>query len=170
MESPSVPRGVRIGLDVGTVRVGVAMSDPDGIMATPVATLRRDRSITYVVGGRLPTQLPDDVAELLDIMDERDVVAVYVGQPRHLSGKDGASVSMAVNYAALISQLRPEITVRLVDERLTSVTAHSMLTQAGRSTRHQRQVVDQAAAVVILDSALDAEKHSGVRAGTSVPQ
>lgn len=131
-------RGVRIGVDVGTVRVGVAASDPDGILATPVATLDRATALDGLVA----------------LVAEREAVEVVVGHPRHLSGASGASAKDAEAFAASLRE-RVEVPVRLVDERLTTVTATRTLAERGVRGKAQRAVVDQAAAVAILQSALD---------------
>jgi putative Holliday junction resolvase len=131
-------RGVRIGVDVGSVRVGVAVSDPDGILATPYATLPRAESLDALVS----------------LVAERSAVEVIVGHPRHLSGAAGASAQDAEAYAASLRE-RVEVPVRLVDERLTTVTATRTLAERGVRGKAQRAVVDQAAAVAILQSALD---------------
>ncbi|MDQ1710936.1 MAG: putative pre6S rRNA nuclease [Frankiaceae bacterium] len=136
-------RGARIGVDVGSVRVGVAVSDPDGILATPVATLPRDAE-----GGA-------DLAALAALVAEHDAVEVVVGHPRHLSGAAGAAAREAEAYAAALAD-RVRVPVRLVDERLTTVSATRMLSDRGVRGKAQREVVDQAAAVAILQSALDA--------------
>ena len=124
---------------MGSVRVGVAASDPDGILATPVATLPRETSLDTVVA----------------LVAERDAVEVVVGHPRHLSGAAGASAKDAEAYAAALRE-RIEVPVRLVDERLTTVTATRTLAERGVRGKAQRAVVDQAAAVAILQAALDA--------------
>ena len=134
--------GVRFGIDVGTVRVGVAASDPEGIMAFPVATLNRDTSV---------------VENLCTLMRERDAVMAYVGLPRHLAGHEGESARDARTFAqALVEHCG--IPVRLVDERMSSVAAHAALREAGVATRDHRTRVDQQAAVTILDTAMNAEK------------
>jgi putative Holliday junction resolvase len=129
---------VRIGVDVGTVRVGVAASDPDGILATPVATLDRATALDALV----------------DLVAEREAVEVVVGHPRHLSGASGASARDAETFAAALGE-RIDVPVRLVDERLTTVTATRTLAERGVRGKAQRAVVDQAAAVAILQSELD---------------
>jgi putative Holliday junction resolvase len=131
---------VRIGVDVGSVRVGVAASDPDGILATPVATLPRAGSLDA----------------LTTLVREREAVEVVVGHPRHLSGAAGAAAHEAEAYAAELAERVAPVPVRLVDERLTTVTATRTLSDRGVRGRAQRAVVDQAAAVAILQSALDA--------------
>lgn len=135
---------MRIGVDVGSVRVGVAVSDPDGILATPVATLDRAGSL-------------DALAALVA---ERDAVEVVVGHPRHLSGAAGAAAAEAEAYAAALRE-RVGVPVTLVDERLTTVTATRTLAERGVRGKAQRTVVDQAAAVAILQSALDALPREG---------
>lgn len=136
-------RGVRIGVDVGSVRVGVAASDPDGLLATPVATLARDRR-----GG-------SDQAAIAALVAERDAVEVVVGLPRSLSGLDGPAAREARAYAdSLAERIRP-VPVRYVDERFTTVTAERSLRERGVRGRAQRAVVDQSAAAVLLQSALD---------------
>ncbi len=135
---------MRIGVDVGSVRVGVAVSDPDGILATPVATLDRAGSL-------------DALAALVA---ERDAVEVVVGHPRHLSGAAGAAAAEAEAYAAALRE-RVGVPVTLVDERLTTVTATRTLAERGVRGKAQRAVVDQAAAVAILQSALDALPREG---------
>ncbi len=132
-------RGVRIGVDVGSVRVGVAASDPDGILATPVATLPRAEAL-------------DGIAALVA---EREAVEVVVGHPRHLSGAAGAAAREAEAFAESLRE-RVEVPVTLVDERLTTVTATRTLAERGVRGKAQRAVVDQAAAVAILQTALDA--------------
>jgi len=145
-------RGARLGVDVGTVRVGLAASDPDGLIATPVETLAR------------PTSLARIVREVW----ERGVAVVYVGLPMHLSGAEGAASDAARNYAGALATAVAPVTVRLVDERMSTVSAHQALHASERSGRRHRQVIDQAAAVVILQSALEAERATGSRAGERV--
>jgi putative Holliday junction resolvase len=134
---------VRVGVDVGSVRVGVAVSDADGILATPVATLPRD------------AKAGADLDSLAALVAEHDAVEVVVGHPRHLSGAAGAAAAEAEAYAAAL-RARVGVPVRLVDERLTTVSATRTLAERGVRGKAQRAVVDQAAAVAILQSALDA--------------
>ena len=135
-------RGRRVGVDVGTVRIGVAASDPDGILATPVETVRREKS------GRHLRRLAAIVAEL-------EAVEVVVGLPRTLADRSGASARDAVDVAdGLAARIAP-VPVRLADERLTTVTAQRALRESGVKAKGQRGVVDQAAAVAILQGWLD---------------
>ena len=136
--------GVRLGVDVGSVRVGLAVSDPDGLLAVPLTTLARDTS-----GSR-------DLDELAALVTERAAVEVVVGLPRHLSGAEGSAVAAARSYADRLRARLSGVPVRLVDERLTTVTAQRDLRAAGVRGRDQRAVVDQAAAAAILQGALDA--------------
>jgi putative Holliday junction resolvase len=154
-----VSRGTRLGVDVGTVRVGVAASDPDGLIATPVATVRRPAE------GQAGAA---DLAQIVSEVQERCAKVVYVGLPRHLSGAEGASAALARAYAGALAQAVAPIQVRLVDERMSTVSAHRALRESGRPGRRHRDVVDQAAAVVILQDALDAERTTGRRAGERV--
>jgi putative holliday junction resolvase len=157
-----VVRGVRLAVDVGSVRVGLASSDPDGLIATPVETLARDAARPR------SGQLPSDIAAIVREVGDRCAALVYVGLPRHLSGKEGAASAAARAYAVALAHAVAPVPVRLVDERMSTVTAHQALQASGRSGRRHRQVVDQAAAVVILQSALDAERATGRRPGERV--
>ncbi|MFS0704883.1 Holliday junction resolvase RuvX [Cellulomonas sp. 179-A 9B4 NHS] len=156
----AVTRGARLAVDVGTVRVGLAASDPDGMLATPVETLPR-------AAGKVKPGSADVVAVAAHVR-ERDVAVVYVGLPRHLSGAEGSSADLARAYAVALARQVAPVRVRLVDERMSTVTAHQALQASGRSGRRHRQVVDQAAAVVILQHALDAERATGRRSGERV--
>ena len=130
--------GVLIAVDVGTVRVGVAASDPGGILATPVATLARETALD----------------ELVALVAERAAVEVVVGHPKHLSGAAGASAKDAEEFAAALRE-RVGVPVTLVDERLSTVAATRTLAERGVRGKAQRAVVDQAAAVAILQTVLD---------------
>jgi putative Holliday junction resolvase len=137
------PRGVWLGVDVGTVRVGVARSDPSGVLATPLVTLARDAD-----GGR-------DLIELADLAREYEAVGVVVGDPVTLAGRAGQAAQQARTYADELRQHVPEISVVLLDERLTTVAATRTLGERGVRGRARRAVVDQAAAVVLLQHWLD---------------
>jgi putative Holliday junction resolvase len=135
-------RGRRLGIDVGTVRIGVAVCDPDGILATPLETVRRERD------GR-------HLRRLVKLAGEHEVVEVVVGLPRTLADRAGTSARDAVELAdALAARIAP-IPVRLVDERLTTVSAQRALRDAGVRAKNQRTMVDQVAAVAILQTWLD---------------
>jgi putative Holliday junction resolvase len=137
------PPGVWLGVDVGSVRVGVARSDPRGVLAVPVTTLRRD------------PRLGTDLDQLVALMTEHDAVGVVIGLPQTLAGRSGPAVAHAREYGqALAPRIAPR-PVRYVDERLTTVLAQRNLTSSGVRGRAKRAVIDQAAAVQILQSFLD---------------
>ena len=152
----TVRRGVRVGVDVGSARVGVAASDPTATFAHPVRTLARDE------------QHQSDLAELQSLVEELDAVEVVVGLPLLLSGLEGEAARLARAYAVAIAARMGTVTVRLVDERLTTVDAHRRLRDSGLPGRGHRKVVDQAAAVLILQTALDTEASSGRPPGEPV--
>ncbi|MGN7249267.1 Holliday junction resolvase RuvX [Janibacter anophelis] len=157
----SVRPGVRIGVDVGDARVGVASSDPSGLLATPVETVARD------------VEHNSDVDRVVEIATELEAVEVVVGLPRSLDGSEGPAAAKAREWAAhLRSALgRAPIgntPIRLVDERLTTVDAHRGLRDSGLAGRRHRGVVDQAAAVLILQTALDTERATGGPPGERV--
>jgi putative holliday junction resolvase len=148
-------RGVRLGVDVGAVRVGVAVCDPDGILATPLETLPRDRRTDQEIGdGSVPT----DIAELARIIAERDVIEVVVGLPVTLAGRDGLASSQVRAYADRLSEFIDPVPVRLADERMSTVVATRRLSERGVRGKKQRAVVDQAAAVEILQSWLETQR------------
>ncbi len=130
-------------MDVGSVRVGVAVSDPDGILATPLVTLDRDPK------GEA------DLRRLAELVAEHGAVEVVVGPPRPHTGGSGAAAGLAEQYAARLAELVSPVPVVLQDERLSTVSAQRTLSDRGVRGRRQRAVVDQAAAVVILQTALD---------------
>jgi len=142
-----------VGIDVGSVRVGVAASDPSALLATPVRTVARDADETAAA--------PSDLEEVAGIVTELAAVEVVVGLPRTLAGDEGAAAEAARTYAGRLSVRIAPVPVRLVDERLTTVDAHRNLRESGVDGRRQRSVVDQAAAVLILQAALDTERNSG---------
>ncbi len=153
--------GARLGVDVGDVRVGVAASDVSGMLATPVETLRRGDG---------------DLQQLVGLATEHQAVEVVVGLPRSLSGQEGPAAAKARAYAeelvAALAAAGSAATVRLCDERMSTVTAHAQLRAQGRpGKKHgkkRRAVVDQAAAVVILQNALDTERATGAPPGEQV--
>lgn len=152
--------GIRIGVDVGSVRVGVSACDPDAILATPVRTLAR--------GGEEAEANDSSLDDLAALVAETGAIEVVVGLPRSLSGEEGPAAQAARAYAkALAAKVRP-VAVRLLDERLTTVDAHRALYSSGRSGRQHREVVDQVAAVMILQGALDAERDNGCEPGELV--
>ena len=144
---PGRAPGRRLGVDVGTVRVGVALSDATGMLASPLETLRRAKD-------------GSDLDRLAGLVVTHEVVEVVVGLPRHLSGASGASAQDASTYAAALTSRIGDVPVHLVDERLSTVTAASHLRAGGIDSRRQRAVIDQAAAVVILQTYLDSRPRS----------
>ena len=140
-------RGRRLGVAVGTVRIGVSVSDPDAILATPVETVRRDRGTGHL-------------RRLAVLVGELEVVEVVVGLPRTLGDRAGSSADDAVTVAeALAARISP-VPVRLADERLTTVSAARSLREAGMRAREQRGMIDQAAAVAILQGWLDQRRNA----------
>ena len=147
--------GVRVGVDVGTARIGVARSDAHGMLATPVETVARDRA-----GAA-------DIARIGAIVAELDAVEVVVGLPLALSGRATASTDDAVGFADVLARSL-SVPVRLVDERLSTVAAQAVLRAAGRKTKTHRPVIDQVAATIILQHALDTERAAGTPPGKPV--
>lgn len=146
--------GVRLGVDVGKTRIGVARSDPHGMLATPVETVRREHC-----GDA-------DVRRILALAAELEAVEIVVGLPLNLKGKHTPSTADAIAFAEALAA--HDIQVRLVDERMSTVSAIGHLHASGKTIKGSRDVVDQAAAVVILQHALDSERAQGVPAGTLV--
>ena len=143
-------RGRRLGVDVGSVRIGVAVSDPDGILATPVETVRRDRTDRHL-------------RRLAQLVAELEAVEVVVGLPRTLADRTGPAAEDAIGLAEELARRVAPTPVRLADERLTTVTAQRSLREAGVRARGQKTMIDQAAAVGILQSWLD-QRRSAVGA------
>jgi putative holliday junction resolvase len=140
-----VTRGRWLGVDVGAVRVGVAVCDPDGVLATPLVTVSRDTS-----GG-------SDLQAIAGLVAEHDAVGVVVGLPRTLAGREGPAAEAARVFADALAGVL-DVPVELSDERLTTVVATQQLRERGVKGRKQRAVVDQAAAVAILQGWLDARR------------
>ncbi|MDY5785616.1 Holliday junction resolvase RuvX [Corynebacterium sp.] len=138
--------GRRLGVDVGTVRIGVACSDRDARLAMPVETIARVTGFKDRDGA--------DIERLLALIEEYGAVEVVVGLPRDLKGNGSASVKHAKEIAFRIRR-RSDVAVRMADERLTTVAATHALRTAGVSEKAGRKVIDQAAAVEILQSWLD---------------
>ena len=148
--------GVRVAVDVGSVRVGVAASDPSGTLASPVTVLRRD------------PRTDRDIGELAALVREREAIEVVVGLPRTLRNTEGAAAGLARDYARTLASAVSPVPVRLLDERLTTVEAARGLRAAGRDAKSARGVVDAAAAVVLLQSALDSERRTDAPTGEIV--
>ncbi len=144
-------QGVRLGIDVGTVRVGVARSDASGLLATPMSTLPRESAID----------------QLCELIAQESPLEVAVGLPLALSGRETASTEDAKNFAHELAS-RVSVPVRMIDERLSTVSASSLMREGGKSAKKQRPSIDQAAAVIILQHLLDAERAQGSAPGTLV--
>jgi len=147
--------GVRLGIDPGDARIGVARSDPSGLLATPVETVRRGKG---------------DLGRIAALVAEEEAVEVVVGLPRSLSGGEGPAAVKAREFAARLARRVAPVPVRLCDERLTTVSAEAMLRDRGRKGGKRRAVVDQAAAVLILQHALDTERATGDAPGETVEE
>lgn len=145
--------GVRLAIDVGSVRIGVARCDPSGTLAVPEAT--------FNARG-------DWLAEVARLVDEHHPVEIIVGLPVSLDGREHAAAATARRMADRLVARLPGVPVRLVDERHTTTVAHDQLRSAGVPGRKGRAVVDQAAASIMLQGALDAERATGVPPGTPV--
>ncbi len=148
-------RGRRIAVDVGDARIGVASCDPDGVLATPVET----------VPGR---EVPAARRRLVAIVEEYEPIEVVVGLPRSLRGTEGPAATKVRGFADELAQAVAPVPVRLVDERMSTVTATQGLRAAGVRSKKGRSVVDQAAAVIILQNALEMERASGRPPGEAV--
>lgn len=149
-------RGVRLAIDVGKARIGVAKSDPDGLLATPLETVSRD--------------LDGDthLRRLVDIVTEYEPLRVYVGYPLNMRGEHTASTEDAVTVAAELAD-RIHVPVRMLDERLTTVSAARQFQASGKKASRSRDVIDQAAAVVLLQDAIDRER-GGMTPGKSLDE
>ena len=146
--------GVRLGVDVGTARIGVARCDFHGMLATPLETVKRG---------------PGDLARIAELAIEYDAVEIVVGLPIALSGRETASTEDAKLFARELAAVQPA-TVRMVDERLSTVSANAALRASGRNAKNSRSVVDQVAAVIILQHALDFERSAESPPGVVVDQ
>ena len=145
--------GTRLAVDVGSTRIGVARCDPDGLLASPLATIRRGRG---------------DLDRLASLAASEGAIEVIVGLPTGLSGREGSAAAQARSFAAALADRLAPLPVRLVDERFTTVIAHDALRQGGHGSRARRPVVDKAAAALILQGALDTERTTGSPAGELV--
>jgi putative Holliday junction resolvase len=145
--------GVRLGIDVGDVRIGVARSDPSGLLAVPVETVARGEG---------------DLDRLAALVAESEAVEVVVGLPVSLSGGEGPAAQKAREFARVLAErLGGTISVRLFDERLSTVSAQQGFHAQGLRTKSTRARIDQAAAAIILQSALDTERSTGSPPGSA---
>lgn len=152
-QDADVRPGVRLGVDVGSVRIGVARSDPGGLLASPLDTVPRGAG---------------DLAKLAELTRDNEAIEIVVGLAVGLAGGEGKAAADGRSFAAALARRLAPVPVRLVDERFTTVLAHAALQQGGLRTRQRRQVVDKAAAALLLQGALDAERLTGEPAGQLV--
>ncbi len=145
--------GVRLACDVGTVRIGLARSDATGMLAVPLPALAAG---------------PQAVDGVLDAVAEWDAIEIFVGLPLHMSGAEGPSAELARSWARSLRE-RTAVSIRLIDERLSTVEAQRGFRSSGRSTRESRSLIDSASAVVVLQSALESERGTGEPPGEPVP-
>ncbi|KJK37644.1 Holliday junction resolvase [Streptomyces variegatus] len=148
-------RGRRLAIDVGDARIGVASCDPDGILATPVET----------VPGR---DIPAAQRRLKQLVEEYEPIEVVAGLPRSLKGGEGPAALKVRGFVQELARMISPVPVRLIDERMTTVTASQGLRASGVKSKKGRSVIDQAAAVVILQQALESERASGKAPGEGV--
>ena len=144
---------MRLAVDPGSVRIGVARSDPGGVLATPLTVVRRGKG---------------DLDSLASLAAAEEAMEILVGLPRSLSGRDGQAAVTARQFAADLAARVAPLPVRLVDERFTTSTAHEALRAGGHDSRARRQTVDAAAAAVLLEAALEFERRTGDTPGQLV--
>jgi putative Holliday junction resolvase len=147
--------GRRLALDVGKARIGVAICDPEGILASPLEAISRSESVL------------DTISSIVSIINIHEVMEIYIGDPLSLSGETTASTNDARLVARELAK-GAQVAVRLVDERLTTVAAASKLRAAGHNAKTSKALIDSASAVEILESALNFEKSSGSAPGELV--
>lgn len=142
---------VRLAIDFGTVRIGIAKSDAQGKVALPLTTLKNDENL---------------LKNLVDLVKLEESEVIYLGLPLNLKGQVTHSASKALKFAAQLQQALPGVTVLMIDERFTSKTASAQLQQAGLSSKESRGLVDQISALGLLEQALQIEERTGSLAGT----
>jgi putative Holliday junction resolvase len=136
--------GRRLGIDFGQARIGLAICDLDGLVATPFTTLKNDKSLFIKLG---------------EVIEEYSIVGIYLGKPKHLSGVEGATVELVASFAERFAESF-DIPITYVDERLTSGAAEKLLKNAGKNSKESRGLVDQLAAVAILELGIQIEKRN----------
>jgi putative Holliday junction resolvase len=141
-------RGRRLGVDLGKARIGVAVCDPDGLLATPVATVRRDLK----TAGE---DIPSDIREIAETAREYEVVEIVVGLPVTLSGEEGPAAAHTRAWVERFADHVSPVPVTLTDERMTTAVATRRLNEGGVRGSRKRSIIDQAAAVEILQQWLD---------------
>ncbi len=136
-------RGRRIAFDYGDVRIGVAVSDADSILSSPLTTLAAtDRQLAEQIGL---------------ILREIEPVTIYVGRPALLSGNDGAASIKATDFVALLRTIT-QVPIEMIDERMSTISAARNLREAGHTAKESKSSIDMAAAMAILDFAIEIEK------------
>jgi putative holliday junction resolvase len=145
-ESLLLRAGIRIAVDVGSARIGLAHCDPDGLMASPLTTVKRGSG---------------DVQRIADLAVTDTAMEIIVGLPTTLAGREGSAAEDARSFAAAVAARLAPVPVRLVDERFTTVIAHDVLRQGGKNSKRRRTVVDRTAAALLLQGALDTERATG---------
>ena len=136
-------RGRRIAFDYGDVRIGVAVSDSDSILSSPLTTLKAtDKNLNHLIS---------------QIFSEINPVAIYVGRPALLSGKDGSASEKASEFVAQLATITT-VPIEMIDERMSTISAARNLRDAGRNAKESKESIDMAAAVAILDFAIEIEK------------
>jgi len=138
-------KGIRYAIDFGDARVGLAKSDIDGILAVPVATIQNNQEL---------------IKKIIEQVTESGCMEIYVGLPKHLSGAFGQAANKAINFAQQLAKALPDISMRMVDERLTTTSASARLSESGVNTRQQKGMIDQVAAIELLEQALEFEKRN----------
>ena len=136
-------RGRRIAFDYGDVRIGVAVSDPDSILSSPLTTLKTTNKTL--------------VKQISEILDDIEPITIYVGRPALLSGNDGAATEKANTFVALLRTIS-EVPIEMIDERMSTISAARNLRDAGCNAKDSKNSIDMAAAVAILDFAIEIEK------------
>lgn len=149
-EESGLRPGVRLGIDWGDARIGVAACDARGVLAYPIETVKADR---------------DAEGRIVELVGEYEPFEIVIGLPRSLDGGEGPAAKKIRKRARSLSRRLRDVQVRLLDERLTTVSAARALNERGRSAREQRAVIDQVAAVTILEHALDIERRTGSAPG-----
>lgn len=136
--------GRRLGIDYGQARIGIAICDVDGLIATPLITLRNDNKL---------------FSNLNAIIEEHNIEGIFLGKPKHLSGVEGATVELVSAFAQRFSESF-DLPISYVDERLTSGQAQKLLKSAGKTLKESRELIDQLAAVAILELGIQIEKRN----------
>jgi len=135
--------GRRIAFDYGDVRIGVAICDPDGLVATPLDVLQ--------------SKDPNLIVKINELVQEYEPVKFYIGEPKQLNGADSLSSDKALKFAELLSS-KFDIEIAMVDERLSTVSASRQLRDAGIDAKSAKKLIDSAAAVAILEQGLSIDK------------